>query len=182
MESRNALNDNFSKSKEIKNVEIKEEKINNINNLNTNKINNKNQNKYSNEEMTGYNDDEISVVINKNTEIFMNSKNKTDLIQCALEYNSYLIENLIKEKDNISQLEYETSLNRLYHNLSVLSESFELYENKFKLINNKISNKTKENDNDNNRKNIEDKNINDLDDMTRIYSNTITNIKMELPL
>jgi hypothetical protein len=179
MESRNALNDNFSKSKEIKNVEIKEDKINN---LNTNKINNKNKNKYSNEEMIGYDDDVISVVINKNTEIFMNSKNKTDLIQCALEYNSYLIENLIKEKDNISQLEYETSLNRLYHNLSVLSESFELYENKFKLINNKISNKTKENDNDNNRKNIEDKNKNDLDDMTRIYSNTITNIKMELPL
>jgi hypothetical protein len=70
-------------------------------------------------------------------------------------------------------------LNRLYHNLSVLSESFELYENKFKLINNKISNKT--NENDNKKKNIEEKNINDLDDMTKIYSNSITNIKMELP-
>ena len=177
MESRNILNNNFSKSKEINNVEIKED---NINNLNTNKINNKNKNNNSNEEMIGETKYEISVVINKNTEIFLNSKNKTDLIQCALEYNSYLIENLIKEKDNISQLEYETSLNRLYHNLSVLSESFELYENKFKLINNKISNKTKENDND--KKNFEDKNINDLNDMTRIYSNSITNIKMELPL
>ena len=140
MESRNILNNNFSKSKEINNVEIKED---NINIFNTNKINNKNKNNNSNEEMIGETKYEISVVINKNTEIFLNSKNKTDLIQCALEYNSYLIENLIKEKDNISQLEYENALNRLYHNLSVLSESFELYENKFKLINNKISKKTK---------------------------------------
>ena len=31
----------------------------------------------------------------------MNSKNKTDLIQCALEYNSYLIENIIKEKQKL---------------------------------------------------------------------------------
>ena len=73
----------------------------------------------------------------------MNSKNKTDLIQCSLEYNSYLIENLIKEKDNINESEYDTALNSLYHKLCVLSESFELYENKFKLINNKESNNKK---------------------------------------
>ena len=177
MESRNILNNNLSKSKEIKNIKIKEDTFDN---LNTKKINNKNKN--SIEEMAGDTDDEISVVINKHTEILLNSENKTDLIQCALEYNSYLIENLIIEKDNISQIEYETALNKLYHNLSVLSESFEVYENKYKLINNKISNKTKENNNDNNKKNVEDKNIYDLDNMTRIYSNSITNIKMELPL
>ena len=123
--------------------------------------------------------DKIFVVINKNTEKFMNSKNKTDLIQCALEYNSYLIENLIKEKNNISELEYETALKRLYHNLSVLSESFELYENKFKLINNKESNNKKDN-NDKKNKNNEDKN--NIDDSIRVYSNSITNIEMELPL
>ena len=176
MQSKDILNDEYSRTKEEKEKGPKEDKIKTFND---NKINNKN--KDIKKENTD-DDDKIFVVINKNTEKFMNSKNKTDLIQCALEYNSYLIENLIKEKDNISQLEYENALNRLYHNLSVLSESFELYENKFKLINNKISNKIKENDNDNNRKNIEDKNKNDLDDMTRIYSNTITNIKMELPL
>ena len=132
MESRNILNNNLSKSKEIKNIKIKEDTFDN---LNTNKINNKNKN--SIEKMAGDIDDEISVVINKHTEILLNSKNKTDLIQCALEYNSYLIENLIIEKDNISQIEYETALNKLYHNLSVLSESFEVYENKYKLINNK---------------------------------------------
>ena len=39
----------------------------------------------------------------------MNSKNKKDLIQCTLEYNSYLIENLKKEKDNINESEYDTA-------------------------------------------------------------------------
>ena len=110
----------------------------------------------------------------------MNSKNKTDLIQCALEYNSYLIENLIKEKDNISELEYDTALNRLYHNLCVLSESFESFENKFKLINNKEINNKKEHNNDKKNKNNED--TNNIDDSIRVYSNSITNIEMELPL
>ena len=113
----------------------------------------------------------------------MDSKRKTDLIQCALEYNSYLIENLIKEKNNLTQLEYDTALNRLYDNLSILSESFELYENKFKLINTKVkNNNTKDNNNKNikesNKKN-EENNINNID---RVYSNSITNIKIELPL
>ena len=165
MKSKKILNINFSKSKKIKNIEIKEE---NINNLNANKIYNKSKNK----NIIDDNDDEIFVVINKNTETYMNSKNKTDLIQCALEYNSYLIENLIKEKNNISQSEYDTSLNRLYQNLSVLSENFEIYENKFKLISNKANKK----ENDNDKKNNNDKYINELDDIARVYSNSITNI------
>ena len=110
----------------------------------------------------------------------MNSKNKTDLIQCSLEYNSYLIEILIKEKDNINESEYNTDLNRIYHNLCVLSESFELYEKKFKLINNKESYNKKENNIDNKNKNNED--ANNMDDLIRVYSNSITNIEMELIL
>ena len=173
MQSKDILNDEYSRAKEENKKEPKEDKINTFND---NKINNKNKDiiKETND------DDKIFVIINKNTEKFMNSKNKTDLIQCALEYNSYLIENLIKEKDNISELEYDTALNRLYHNLCVLSESFESFENKFKLINNKEINNKKEHNNDKKNKNNED--TNNIDDSIRVYSNSITNIEMELPL
>ena len=173
MQSKDILNDEYSRAKEENKKEPKEDKINTFND---NKINNKNKDIIK--ETTD--DDKIFVIINKNTEKFMNSKNKTDLIQCALEYNSYLIENLIKEKDNISELEYNTALNRLYHNLCVLSESFESFENKFKLINNKEINNKKEHNNDKKNKNNED--TNNIDDSIRVYSNSITNIEMELPL
>ena len=173
MQSKDILNDEYSRAKEENKKEPKEDKINTFND---NKINNKNKDIIK--ETTD--DDKIFVIINKNTEKLMNSKNKTDLIQCALEYNSYLIENLIKEKDNISELEYNTALNRLYHNLCVLSESFESFENKFKLINNKEINNKKEHNNDKKNKNNED--TNNIDDSIRVYSNSITNIEMELPL
>ena len=124
------------------------------------------------------NKDKIFVLINKNTEKLMDSKNKTDLIQCALEYNSYLIENLIKEKDNLNKLEYDTALNRLYNNLSILTENFESYEDKYKLIDTKI--KDNKDLNKNGNKNLNGNNeINNID---RIYCNSITNIEMELPL
>ena len=93
--------------------------------------------------------DEIYVLINKNTEKLMDSRNKTDLIQCALEYNSFLIENLIKEKDNLDKLEYDTALNRLYNNLSILTENFESYEDKYKLIDTKIKENKESNKNGN---------------------------------
>ena len=122
--------------------------------------------------------DEIYVLINKNTEKLMDSRNKTDLIQCALEYNSFLIENLIKEKDNLDKLEYDTALNRLYNNLSILTENFESYEDKYKLIDTKI--KDNKDLNKNGNKNLNGNNeINNID---RIYCNSITNIEMELPL
>ena len=115
MQSKDIFNDEYSRAKEENKKGHKEDKINTFND---DKINNKNKDiiKEKNDE-----DDKIFVVINKNTETFMNSKNKTDLIQCSLEYNSYLIEILIKEKDNINESEYNTALNRIYHNLCVLS-------------------------------------------------------------
>ena len=122
--------------------------------------------------------EEIFVLINKNTEKLMDSKNKTDLIQCALEYNSFLIENLIKEKDNLDKLEYDTALNRLYNNLSILTENFELYEDKYRLIDTKIKDNKELNKNGN--KNINENN--DINNIDRIYCNSITNIEMELPL
>ena len=126
--------------------------------------------------------DEIYVLINKNTEKLMDSRNKTDLIQCALEYNSFLIENLIKEKNNLSKLENDAALNRLYENLNVLTESFELYEKKYKLINSNGKNYSKDNNDKNNKeinKNNEEQYISDTD---RLYKNSITNIKSSLNL
>ena len=122
--------------------------------------------------------EEIFVLINKNTEKLMDSKNKTDLIQCALENNSFLIENLIKEKDNLDKLEYDTALNRLYNNLSILTENFESYEDKYRLIDTKIKDNKELNKNGN--KNINENN--DINNIDRIYCNSITNIEMELPL
>ena len=194
MNSKDILENKEMKSKEIKNIEVDSININNTSiekksNINKN-INNLNINKNKFNEQMDIDNDEINkekiyVIINKNTEKLMESKRKTDLIQCALEYNSYLIQNLIKEKDNLTQLENDAALNRLYQNLSILSESFELYENKYRLINsNSKNNNSKDNSSRNNKeinnnKNNEKQNINNFD---RLYSNSITNIKMELPL
>ena len=157
---------NSKNNSQIKSSKIKETKPMEVESIN---INNSSQNN---------NQDEIFVLINKNTEKLMDSKKKSDLIQCALEYNSYLIENLIKEKDNLNQFEYDTALNRLYSNLSILTENFELYEDKYKLIDIK-NRENKENDRNGNKNIIENNNINNID---RIYCNSITNIEMELPL
>ena len=157
---------NSKNNSQIKSSKIKETKPMEVESIN---INNSPQNN---------NQDEIFVLINKNTEKLMDSKKKSDLIQCALEYNSYLIENLIKEKDNLNQFECDAALNRLYSNLSILTDNFELYEDKYKLID--IKNRdNKENDRNGNKNIIENNNINNID---RIYCNSITNIEMELPL
>ena len=158
MNSKNTLQNKSPQFQEIKSIEVESDKTNDSSENNAN--------------------NKIFVIINKNTEKLMESKNKTDLIQCALEYNSYLIENLIKEKDKLTQLEYNTALDRLYDNLSILTENFELYENKYKLINPKV--KDNKDINKNANKNI-NKN-NDINNTDRIYCNSITNIEMDLPL
>ena len=132
MSSKLSSQNKSEKIQEIKSIEVDSD---NTNNSSENNNNNK-----------------IFVLINKNTEKLMDSKNKTDLIQCALEYNSYLIENLIKEKDKLNKLEYDAALDRLYNNLSILTENFELYEDKYKIINiktkdNKDINKNNKNNN-----------------------------------
>ncbi len=158
MNSKNSSIIKSSKVQEIKSIEVESDNV-----------------KYPSDKD---NKDKIFVLINKNTEKLMDSKNKTDLIQCALEYNSYLIENLIKEKDNLNKLEYDTALNRLYNNLSILTENFESYEDKYKLIDTKI--KDNKDLNKNGNKNMNGNNeINNID---RIYCNSITNIEMELSL
>ena len=158
MNSKNTLQNKSPQFQEIKSIEVESDKTNDSSENNAN--------------------NKIFVIINKNTEKLMDSKNKTDLIQCALEYNSYLIENLIKEKDKLNQLEYNTALDRLYDNLSILTENFELYEDKYKII--KIKNKDNKEINKNSNKNQNDNS--DTNNIDRIYCNSITNIEMELPL
>ena len=158
MSSKLSSQDKSEKIQEIKSIEVDSD---NTNNSSENNNNNK-----------------IFVLINKNTEKLMDSKNKTDLIQCALEYNSYLIENLIKEKDKLNKLEYDAALDRLYNNLSILTENFELYEDKYKIIN--IKTKDNKDINKNNKNN--NSNSDDINNTDRIYCNSITNIEMELPL
>ena len=158
MNSKNSSIIKSSKVQEIKSIEVESDNV-----------------KYPSDKD---NKDKIFVLINKNTEKLMDSKNKTDLIQCALEYNSYLIENLIKEKDNLNKLEYDTALNRLYNNLSILTENFESYEDKYKLIDTKIRDNKDLNKNGNKNMNGN----NEINNIDRIYCNSITNIEMELPL
>ena len=38
----------------------------------------------------------LSVIINDNTKKYLNSSKNTDIIQCALEYNNYLINYIIE--------------------------------------------------------------------------------------
>ena len=189
MKSKDILDSDESKRKEITNFKVNsisinislENKQNNNKNNNNFNINKNTNNKIINNEIKekgDINQDKIYVVMNKNTEKLMDSKRKTDLIQCALEYNSYLIENLIKEKNDLSPLEYNAALNRLYQNLSVLSESFENYENKYKLINTNV----KINKDSGGKNNQEFNKSNEINNLDRIYSNSITNINMELPL
>ena len=158
MSSKISSQNKSEKIQEIKSIEVESDNTNNSSENN--------------------NSNKIFVLINKNTEKLMDSKNKTDLIQCALEYNSYLIENLIKEKDKLSKIEYDTALARLYNNLSILTENFELYEDKYKIIN--IKTKDNKDINKNNKNNHS--NNDDINNTDRIYCNSITNIEMELPL
>ena len=97
----------------------------------------------------------------------------------------YLSQGLIDEKKdkknfdrNLDKLEYDTALNRLYNNLSILTENFESYEDKYRLIDTKIKDNKELNKNGN--KNINENN--DINNIDRIYCNSITNIEMELPL
>ena len=131
---------------------------------------------FSSEKNINLNNQKIFVIINKNTEKLMKSTNKTDLIQCALEYNSYLIENLIQEKDNMNKLEFDSALNRLYNNLIILTENFEDYEDKFK-ITNIIKNNEEEKKNLNKRRN----GCNIKNKKDKIHCNSISNLEMELP-
>ena len=91
--------DELKMKDELKSKNVDPEKIQEID------IHIKNENIEINNEKEEINEsNKIYVIINRNTEKLLESQKKTDLIQCALEYNNYLIENLIKEKNNIKNI------------------------------------------------------------------------------
>ena len=90
----------------------------------------------------------LSVIINDNTKKYLNSSKNTDIIQCALEYNNYLINYIIENKHQMSINDYEAKMNKLYTNLASLATNCDNYRKKFKLksesemLNKNISNNT----------------------------------------
>lgn len=75
----------------------------------------------------------LSVIINDNTKKYLNSSKNTDIIQCALEYNNYLINYIIENKHQMSINDYEAKMNKLYTNLASLATNCDNYRKKFKL-------------------------------------------------
>ena len=78
-------------------------------------------------------DNNLSIIINENTNKFLNSSKNSDIIQCALEYNNYLINYIINNKHQMTIDAYEDFTDKLYDNLSLLSNHCDNFKKKFKL-------------------------------------------------
>lgn len=80
--------------------------------------------------------EEIHILINSDSIKNQESLKNSEIIQSALEYNSYLINKVIENKNNITQREYDAALERLYNNLSTLTKNVDSYLIKYPLGNN----------------------------------------------
>ena len=78
-------------------------------------------------------DNNLSIIINENTNKFLNSSKNSDIIQCALEYNNYLINYIINNKHQMTIAAYDDLTDKLYDNLSILSNHCDSFKKKFKL-------------------------------------------------
>lgn len=78
-------------------------------------------------------DNNLSIIINENTNKFLNSSKNSDIIQCALEYNNYLINYIINNKHQMTIAAYEEFTDKLYDNLSVLANHCDNFRKKYKL-------------------------------------------------
>lgn len=76
-------------------------------------------------------------MINNYTKKFATTNKNTDSIQCALEFNQYLINQLNINKDKLNGLEYEYCLNVLWENLKKLSKNADNFLKTNKLSNSK---------------------------------------------
>ena len=74
----------------------------------------------------------LSIMI-KNFQNFYSNKNN-DIIQCALEYNYFLIKSTIENRKNITQNEYNAVMDRLYNNLQILSNHCDNFYKKISII------------------------------------------------
>lgn len=130
----------------------------------------------------------LSVIINDNTKKYLNSSKNTDIIQCALEYNNYLINYIIENKHQMSINDYEAKMNKLYTNLASLATNCDNYRKKFKLksesemLNKNISNNTENTKTDgmNNKVNTRRSNNNAPINKNVVTSNTRSGITITI--
>jgi hypothetical protein len=121
---------------------------------------------------------DLHILINEENQKFLTSNNKSDLIQCGLDYNNYLIENIINKKDEMNSYEYDSALNKLWDNLSVLAKHCDKYMEKFNLVD--IPKNNNKNIQEELNKKIKKKNLTQKDINQRIFSNSFTNLTFEL--
>ena len=130
----------------------------------------------------------LSVIINDNTKKYLNSSKNTDIIQCASEYNNYLINYIIENKHQMSINDYEAKMNKLYTNLASLATNCDNYRKKFKLkseaemLNKNISNNTENTKTDgvNNKVNTRRSNNNAPINKNVVTSNTRSGITITI--
>ena len=78
-------------------------------------------------------DNNLSIIINENTNKFLNSSKNSDIIQCALEYNNYLINYINNNKHKMTIAAFEKFTDKLYDNLSLLANHCDNFRKKYKL-------------------------------------------------
>lgn len=89
----------------------------------------------------------LNILINDNTKHCVHSNNNTDKIQCALEYNYYLIKILTENQGQLTQECYADLMEKLENNLIYLAKNCDSFRKRFKLKTEIIN---KENTNNNN--------------------------------
>ena len=75
----------------------------------------------------------LNILINDNTRHCVHSNNNTDKIQCALEYNYYLIKILTENQGQLTQECYADLMEKLENNLIYLAKNCDSFRKRFKL-------------------------------------------------
>ena len=83
------------------------------------------------------NNSQVNILINKYTKKIANSIVPSDIIQCALEYNNYLIKKLNESRTSLSNEEYDNSLIILWENLKKLSQNCDYFTSNYNLNENR---------------------------------------------
>ena len=78
-------------------------------------------------------DNNLPIIINENTTKFLNSSKNSDIIQCALEYNNYLINYINNNKHKMTIAALEKFTDKLYDNFSLLTNHCDNFRKKYKL-------------------------------------------------
>jgi hypothetical protein len=80
---------------------------------------------------------QVNIILNKLTNKIANSIKPADIIQSALEYNNYLIDQLEQNKHKLTISEYENALILLWENIKKLAVNVDNFTSKFNLNENK---------------------------------------------